>query len=110
MKPQKFSLGLDFGTESGRALLVNIYTGDIAGNAIYNYGDGVINGTLPIKEKVGLGPDWALQNPLDYLNTIKKTVPSLLKQTKIKPEDVIGIGIDFTSCTILPTKSDGAPL
>lgn len=106
----KFSLGLDFGTESGRAVLANIFNGEIVASAVHEYRHGVIEKILPIKEKVRLGQDWALQDPLDYLETIKKMVPHLLRQAKVKAEDVVGIGIDFTSCTILPTKSDGRPL
>jgi L-ribulokinase len=59
---------------------------------------------------VVLGPDWALQDPNDYLETFKRAVPGVLAKTGVDPDRVIGIGIDFTACTMLPTKADGTPL
>jgi L-ribulokinase len=57
-----------------------------------------------------LEPDWALQDPADYSRALKTLVPSVLGDIGIDPEDVIGVGIDFTSCTMLPTMADGTPL
>ncbi len=105
----EFALGLDFGTESGRALLVDIATGREVASAVHPYADGVIDQTLP-GTGIRLGPDWALQNPADYVETLKHAVPETLKQAGVRPEDVIGIGVDFTACTILPTRADGTPL
>ncbi len=105
----KFALGLDFGTESGRALLVDVAGGRTVGSAVYPYADGVIDEQLP-GTSVRLGLDWALQNPNDYIQTLRVAVPQALKQAGVRAEDVIGIGVDFTSCTILPARSDGAPL
>jgi L-ribulokinase len=59
---------------------------------------------------VRLGSDWALQDPEDYLRTLQETVPALLAETGVDAADVIGVGIDFTSCTMLPTLADGTPL
>jgi L-ribulokinase len=59
---------------------------------------------------VQLEPEWALQDPQDYIRTLQQTVPDVLSQAGLDPEDVIGIGIDFTACTILPVKNDGTPL
>ena len=90
-------------------MLVDISTGEQAGCVVSAYRNGVIDRVLPVKKKVRLEPDWVLQDPSDYLDILKK-IPSLLKQSGVKADDVIGIGIDFTSCTILPVKSDGTPL
>src|SRR5262249_56116193 len=60
--------------------------------------------------RVELEPDWALQDPEDYLRTLEQTVPAVLAEAHVDPGDVIGIGIDFTSCTMLPTTADGTPL
>ena len=57
-----------------------------------------------------LGPDWALQHPMDYLEVLYETIPAVLKETGVSPQDVVGIGIDFTSCTVLPVGADGLPL
>jgi L-ribulokinase len=69
----------------------------------------VIDQTLPGDSKP-LPPDWALQNPMDYIEVFKQTIPSVLKQSGVAPEDVIGVSVDFTACTMMPTKADGTPL
>ena len=105
----KFAIGLDFGTESGRALVVDVATGREVGSAAYRYADGVIDERLP-GTTIKLEPDTALQNPNDYIETLKRAVPEALKQGGVRADDVIGIGVDFTACTILPTRTDGTPL
>ena len=105
----KFAIGLDFGTESGRALVVDVATGREVASAVHRYGDGVIADKLP-GTTIKLEPDTALQNPNDYVETLKRAVPEAMKQAGARAEDVIGIGIDFTACTILPTRADSAPL
>jgi L-ribulokinase len=104
-----YTIGIDFGTESGRALLVRVSDGAEIATAVHPYGDGVIDEKLPGSDKP-LPPDWALQNPGDYLEVIKQTIPAVLQESGVSPEQVIGIGIDFTSCTMLPTLADGTPL
>ncbi len=102
----KYSIGLDFGSLSGRALLVDVQTGEVMGEAVYNYPHGFIEDTLPeTGEK--LPPDWTLQEPQDYLDVLANTIPEVLAKTGVKSEDVIGIGIDFTACTVLPVMADG---
>jgi L-ribulokinase len=107
----KYTVGIDFGTESGRAVLVRVADGRELATAIYRYANGVIDERLPAPDDdVRLEPDWALQDPADYLRTIQQTVPALLAQTGVDPADVVGVGIDFTACTMLPATSDGTPL
>ena len=109
MSKRKYAIGVDFGTESGRAVLVEVATGKEVATAVYPYQHGVIDEVLP-GTKIRLEPDWALQDPEDYIRTFKKTIPAVLKQSGVDPADVIGIGIDFTACTMLPVKADGTPL
>ncbi len=106
---KKFTIGIDFGTESARAVLVDVTNGKIAASSVYQYPHGVITEKLPDSD-IQLEPGWALQHPTDYLNAIKRTVPRLVKESQIDPDQVIGIGIDFTGSTILPTLEDGTPL
>ncbi len=106
---EKYVIGVDFGTESGRAVLVNAADGREIANAVYPYSHGVIDEHLP-ESDIRLEPDWALQDPQDYIRTFQKTIPAILRQSAVDPADVIGIGIDFTACTMLPVKSDGTPL
>jgi L-ribulokinase len=105
----RYALGLDYGTESARALLVDVADGREAATAVAEYPDGVIDQRLP-GSGVRLGPEWALQNPDDYLTVLAQIVPRALREAGAAPEDVVGVGIDFTSCTMLPTTADGTPL
>src|SRR5689334_21441805 len=107
----KLAIGIDFGTESGRALLVDVATGRELASSVFAYTHGVIDERLPAPDDdVRLEPDWALQDPLDYLRTIQATVPAVLGQAGADPADVVGVGIDFTACTMLPTTAEGTPL
>ena len=106
----RYALGLDFGTESARALLVNMDTGEEAAEEVCQFAHGVITDKLPIPGGVKLGHDWALQDPADYLTAIEKTVPASIKSAGARPEEVVGIGVDFTACTLAPCRSDGAAL
>ena len=104
-----YTIGIDFGTESGRAVLVDVRDGREVATAVHPYANGVIDEHLPGSDKP-LPPDWALQDPLDYIEVFKQTIPAVLRQSGVKPDEVVGIGIDFTACTMLPVKADGTPL
>jgi L-ribulokinase len=107
----RYAVGVDFGTESGRAVLVDVAEGRILAVAVHPYANGVIDEALPIEgPRVSLPTAWALQDPEDYLRVFQTTVPEVLRTGGVPPEDVIGIGIDFTACTMLPTTADGTPL
>jgi L-ribulokinase len=105
----KYAIGIDFGTESGRAVLVDVADGREVATAVHPYAHGVIDERLP-GSGIHLEPDWALQDPNDYLEVFKHAVPAVLQQSGVSPDDVIGIGIDFTACTMLPTLANGTPL
>ncbi|MCW5851552.1 MAG: ribulokinase [Anaerolineae bacterium] len=106
---RNYAIGVDFGTESGRAVLVDVANGDEIATAIHVYANGVIDEVLP-GTNIRLEPDWALQDPNDYLEVFKQAVPAVLRESGVSPQDVIGLGIDFTACTMLPTRADGTPL
>jgi L-ribulokinase len=105
----RFLLGIDFGTLSARALLVDAANGAEVATAVHEYADGVITETLPGDTK-RLPPDTALQNPADYLAALKTIIPCVLRDAGVSGEQVAGIGTDFTSCTMLPVAADGTPL
>ena len=106
-----YAIGIDFGTESGRAVLVEVSTGRELATDVYPYRNGVIDERLPAPDDdVRLEPDWALQDPLDYLRTLQQAVPAVVRQAGVDAADVVGVGIDFTACTMLPTTADGEPL
>jgi L-ribulokinase len=105
---KKYSIGVDFGTLSGRALLVDAATGEEIAECTLDYPHGVMDEQLP--DGTPLGTDWALQHPADYLAVFEHTVPGVLKKSGVGPEQVIGLGVDFTACTVLPVTADGTPL
>lgn len=103
----RYSVGVDYGTLSARALVMDVDTGKELASSVFEYPHGVMESSLP--DGTPLGRDWALQDPRDYLDALG-TVKDAVAKAGIDPADVIGIGIDFTSCTILPVKADGTPL
>ena len=107
----RYAIGVDFGTESGRAIIVDVADGTAAGHGRLPVQHGVIDERLPLRTgTVTLPPDWALQDPDDYLRVFQQAVPAVLRDSGVDPADVIGLGIDFTACTMLPVKADGTPL
>jgi len=109
MSGTKYCIGIDYGTLSGRVLLVEAATGREIATSVTPYPHGVIEDKLP-GTGIRLGYDWALQDPADYVRVLERSVPEVIREAGIAPADVIGIGVDFTSCTILPVKRDGTPL
>ena len=104
----RYVVGVDFGTLSGRAVVVRVRDGAELGSAVHEYAHGVIDTELP--SGVRLGPDWALQAPGDWIEVLRVAVPKALAVAGVPAEHVIGIGIDTTACTVLPTSADGTPL
>ena len=104
----KYVIGVDFGTLSGRALLADAATGEEIASSVYEYPHAVMDRSLP--DGTPLGHDWALQDPQDYLDVLSHAVPAVLKESGVPARDVIGIGTDFTACTVLPVRADGTPL
>ncbi|WP_322555683.1 ribulokinase [Sporosarcina beigongshangi] len=105
----KYTIGVDYGSLSGRAVLVEIATGKEVATAVKEYTHKVMDEYLP-DQTTKLAPDWALQHPSDYLEVLELTIPQVLKQSGVSADDVVGIGIDFTACTVMPIKTDGTPL
>ena len=103
------ALGLDFGTASVRAVVVETQTGAERGSAVADYAHGVIDVALP-GSGVALGADWALQHPGDWVVAIEKAVPKALAAAGVRKESVVGVGVDFTACTVLPVDASGTPL
>ena len=108
-RPDACVVGVDYGTLSGRAVVVRVRDGAELGSAVYEYPNAVITDRLPGTSRQ-LPPDWALQVPADYLGVLRNAVPQAVAAAGIEPSSVIGIGTDFTACTMVPTTSDGTPL
>ncbi|MBQ8945038.1 MAG: ribulokinase [Clostridia bacterium] len=104
----KYAIGLDYGTLSGRALLVDVSDGREVATSVFEYPHAVMDECLPSGKKLGM--DWALQHPQDYIDVLGNTIPAIIKQSGVDPADIIGVGIDFTTCTVLPVLADSTPL
>lgn len=105
----RYVVGVDFGTLSGRALVVRVGDGRELASAVTAYPHGVMDTTLPATGE-RLAPEWALQAPEDYVEVLKTAVPTAVRDAGIDPADVIGIATDFTASTPLPVTADGTPL
>lgn len=106
-----YTIGVDFGSESGRAIVVDVRDGRTLATSVSPYRNGVIDERLPVDgAAVRLPPEWALQDPEDYLRVFQEAVPAALHASGVDASEVIGVGIDFTACTMLPTTADGTPL
>jgi L-ribulokinase len=109
MSEHQYVVGVDYGTLSGRALVVRVSDGLEMGSATHEYTHGVVEDRLPGGGRA-LPPEWALQVPEDYRDVLRIAVPSAVTAAGIAPASVIGIATDFTACTMVPTLADGTPL
>ncbi|UGU31014.1 ribulokinase [Mycolicibacterium smegmatis] len=106
----KYVIGVDFGTLSGRALVVRVADGAEMGSAEHTYRHGVVTEALPGHPEVRLPADYALQVPADYIDVLRFAIPEAVANAGIDPADVVGLGTDFTACTMVAATSDGTPL
>ncbi|MFJ9797245.1 ribulokinase [Streptomyces sp. NPDC101145] len=106
---ERYTVGVDFGTLSGRAVVVRVRDGEELASAVHTYTHGVIDRQLP-GSGTRLPPDWALQHPEDWRDVLRRAVPAAVAASGVRPDAVIGIATDFTACTVLPTLADGTPL
>ena len=110
--PSLYTLGLDFGTLSVRALIVNTRDGRAVAEAVSEYAHGVMDSVMP--DGTSLPPRFALQHPRDYLNSMKAAIGEALAAAYtaegVTPREIAALGVDFTACTMLPVDGDGTPL
>lgn len=105
----RYTLGLDYGTNSVRALIVDLANGREVATSVWNYQEGVAGVIL------GRDPNLARQHPADYVRGAETTIRGALKAAKravrgFTPERVVGIGVDTTGSTPLPVDAEGQPL
>ncbi|WP_449619714.1 ribulokinase [Robertmurraya sp. Marseille-Q9965] len=106
---KKYVIGVDYGTESGRAVLIDLSDGTEVAEHVTPYAHGVIDEKLPNTGRA-LEHDWALQHPNDYMEVLIRSVPEVMSLSGVNPHNIVGIGIDFTACTMLPVDENGTPL
>lgn len=106
----RFTVGIDFGTLSGRAVITRVRDGEIVGEAVHPYEHGAMDRTLTAGDGRALPADFALQVPDDYRQVLRNAVPAAVAASGVAPIDIVGIGIDFTSATVIFADDDGRPL
>ena len=104
----RYAVGVDYGSLSGRAVLVDLDTGKELAASVFAYPHGVMARELP--DGTPLPDDWAVQDPQDYLEVLRRTIPQVLRESGVSPKDVIAVGVDCTANTALPVRTDGKPL
>ncbi|WP_326950346.1 ribulokinase [Amycolatopsis sp. NBC_01307] len=109
MSAEPLVVGIDYGTLSGRAVVVRVRDGAELGSAVTEYRHGVVDRELPATGRA-LPPEWALQVPADYVDVLRTAVPAALAAAGADPADVVGVATDFTACTMVPATVDGTPL
>ncbi|WP_295693100.1 ribulokinase [Lapillicoccus sp.] len=109
---EQYVVGVDYGTLSGRAVVVRVRDGAELATAVHDYPHTVMDRELTTGPATGtaLPVDWALQVPADYVEVLQVAVPRAIADAGIDVAQVIGIGTDFTACTILPVDAHGTPL
>ena len=106
---EQYVIGIDYGTLSGRAVVVRVSDGVELGSAVVDYPHAVMDTTLAATG-AALPPEWALQVAADYITVLTHAVPAAVANAGIDPSRVIGVGTDFTACTMIPVLSDGTAL
>lgn len=104
----KYTIGIDFGTLSARAVVADPNSGAIVGECTFEYPHGVMDSSIPCGAP--LPPAFALQHPDDYLLALKQSISGALASAGLTPDSVCALGIDFTSCTVVAHKADGTPM
>ncbi|AHU90075.1 ribulokinase [Trueperella pyogenes] len=107
---EKYLVGVDFGTLSGRAVVVRASDGFQVGTAVSTYKHAVMDRTLTAGDNQKLPPEFALQNPRDYIDVLANAIPAAIKDAGVRPSDIVGVGIDATSATVFVTDAEGTPL
>jgi len=106
---RQFAIGLDYGTNSVRALIVDVRTGEEVGTAVYQYPSGEKGVLLDPKN-----PNLARQNPADYIEgfyrCVRAAIRNVPKEVGFTPDRVVGIGVDTTGSTPIPVDENGWPL
>ena len=104
-----YVIGVDYGTLSGRAVVVRVHDGAEMGSAVHEYEHGVMDTVLAATGEA-LPPEWALQVPADYVDVLRHAVPAAVRAAGVDPSAVVGVCTDFTACTMVPVRADGTPL
>lgn len=103
-----YTIGIDFGTLSARAVVADVRDGRVLSSSVFMYPHGVMDSCLP--DGAPLKQGWALQHPKDLTDALYAVIPQAVSEACIDPKCVIGIGVDCTSSTVFPTDKNGEAL
>ncbi len=106
---KQYTIGVDFGTLSARAVLADLETGEILADSVSVYAHAVLDRQLP-ETGEALPAGWALEDPADWEEALYATISGVIRKSGVEPEKIIGVGVDFTSATVLPLDQNGRPL
>ena len=104
----RYTIGVDYGTLSARALLLDLDTGAELATSEFTYPHSILSAEFfapNVMEKTA-----SLEHPQDFLDALRFTVRDVVAKAGVTAEEVCGIGFDFTSCSVLPLSADGTPL
>ena len=104
----KYGIGIDFGVEKARAVLLTADDGSRIVEVSAPYPHGVMRDSLPSGTRIPEG--YALMHPMDFLDVLTALIPSLIKESGVSPEDITGLGITGAPGSLLPVMNDGTPL
>ena len=105
---KKYAIGVDFGSLSGRAVLVDVSDGSIVASSVMDYPHGIMEHSLPCGKR--LPAEWSLHHPADYMDVLEHVVREVLKTGGVKAGDVSSVGLDCTASSVMPATGDGVPL
>ena len=105
---KKYVLGMDFGTLSARAIIVDALSGEELSESVFEYPHGVMDRELP--DGTLLPPRCALEHPGDYLVAMKRVISEAIALAGLTADDISGVGLDFTGCTMLAVDENATPL
>jgi len=105
---KKYVLGMDFGTLSARAIIVDALSGEELSESVFEYPHGVMDRELP--DGTLLPPRCALEHPEDYLVAMKHVISEAIALAGLTADDISGVGLDFTGCTMLAVDENATPL
>lgn len=106
--PECYVIGIDCGSLSARALIARVSDGAVISESAADYPHGILDKTLP--NGMPIPEHFVLQVAEDYLQVIPQTIREAVEQAGVSPNQIIGIGVDATSCTLVACTGDGTPL
>lgn len=106
---KRYSMGVDFGSLSARAVIFDVENGDLIASFEHPYTHGVMDEQLP-GSRIPLPPASALQHPADFLESLEKSVKGAMARSGLRPEQIVGLSLDFTSCTLVALDKNYNPL